>query len=119
MNLTAWAGLLLVPLLGMGCATSSGETRRSDRPNILFLFGDDQRADTIAAWGNPHIRTPHLDGLVRAGFSFKANYCFGSNSGAVCVPSRAMLHTGRTWLRVKNDMSDAKTLGTLLGENGY
>ena len=34
------------------------------QPNILFLFADDQRADTIAAHGNPHIKTPNLDKLV-------------------------------------------------------
>src|SRR5690242_2960494 len=66
------------------------------KPNILILFADDQRADTIAAWGNRHIKTPNLDRLVKGGFSFRNNYCFGSNSGAVCVPSRAMLMTGRT-----------------------
>src|ERR1041385_2895505 len=61
------------------------------RPNILFLFADDQRADTIAAWGNSHIKTPNLDKLVAQGFSFRANYIFGGNNGAVCMPSRAML----------------------------
>ena len=34
------------------------------QPNILFLFADDQRADTIGAHGNPHIKTPNLDKLV-------------------------------------------------------
>ena len=33
----------------------------AQRPNILFLFADDQRADTIAAHGNPAIKTPNLD----------------------------------------------------------
>ena len=55
------------------------------KPNILFLFADDQRADTIGAHGNPHIRTPHLDQLAADGFSFRRNYCGGSFSGAVCV----------------------------------
>ncbi|MEC8301889.1 MAG: sulfatase-like hydrolase/transferase, partial [Planctomycetota bacterium] len=63
----------------------------SDRPNIIFLFADDQRPDTISAYGNPHIRTPHLDQLARRGTSFRRNYCAGSFSGAVCVASRAML----------------------------
>ena len=35
--------------------------------SVLILFSDDQRADTIAALGNPHIRTPNLDRLVRSG----------------------------------------------------
>ena len=36
------------------------------RPNVLFLLTDDQRADTIAALGNPVIKTPNLDRLARA-----------------------------------------------------
>jgi arylsulfatase A-like enzyme len=89
------------------------------RPNILLLFADDQRADTIAAWGNPHIRTPNLDRLARRGTSFRGNYCFGSNSGAVCVPSRAMLMSGRTWLDVPHDLHGVRLLPELLREAGY
>ena len=73
------------------------------RPNILFLFADDQRADTIAAHGNPHIQTPHLDRLAKEGFSFRKNYCAGSFSGAVCVASRAMLMTGQHWMNLPRD----------------
>ncbi len=89
------------------------------RPNILLLFADDQRADTIAAWGNPHIRTPNLDRLAGRGFSFRNNYCFGSNSGAVCVPSRAMLMSGRTWLDVKHNLEGVTLLPELLRAAGY
>src|SRR5258708_33553825 len=74
------------------------------RPNVLFLFADDQRADTIPAWGNRVIQAPTLDRLVGRGFSFRNNYCFGANSGAVCVPSRAMLMSGRTWLDVNHNL---------------
>lgn len=89
------------------------------QPNILFLFADDQRPDTIAAWGNSHIRTPTLDGLVRSGTSFRNNYCFGSNSGAVCIPSRAMLLSGKTWLDVPNNLAGATLLPELLRDAGY
>ncbi len=89
-------------------------------PNILFLFADDQRADTIAAYGNPRIRTPHLDRLVEAGFSFRHHYTFGANTGAVCIPSRAMLMSGRTWLHVDTKtLRGARLLPEHLGENGY
>jgi arylsulfatase A-like enzyme len=92
----------------------------AERPNILFLFADDQRADTISAWGNPHITTPNLDRLAASGFSFRSNYCFGGNSGAVCVPSRAMLMTGRTWFHVNTStLEGARLLPELLKENGY
>ena len=89
------------------------------RPNFLFLFADDQRADTIAAWGNPHIRTPNLDRLAEEGFSFRANYNLGSSGGAVCIPSRAMVNTGRAYFRVPNNLEGVKLLPELLRENGY
>ena len=95
-------------------------TPAADKPNILFLFADDMRADTIAAHGNPHIKTPNLDKLAAAGFSFRGNYVFGGNSGAVCVPSRAMLMSGRSWFHVDTvSLKGAKLLPEFLGENGY
>lgn len=90
------------------------------RPNILFLFADDMRADTIAAHGNPHIRTPHLDALVRSGFSFRRTYVLGGDSGAVCVASRAMLMSGRTLFNVDTKaLSGVTLLPELLGRHGY
>ena len=69
--------------------------RRGREHNVLFLFTDDQRFDTIRALGNENIFTPHLDSLVKNGISFRNAYIMGGNSGAVCIPSRAMLLTGR------------------------
>ena len=53
--------------------------------NVLFLFAE-MRADASAAHGNPYTKTPNIDALVSAGFSFRGNDAFGGNSGAVCVP---------------------------------
>lgn len=103
-------------LLSMVLPASAAEV---GKPNILFLFADDQRADTIGAWGNSHIRTPNLDTLASRGFSFRNNYCFGSNSGAVCVPSRAMLMSGRTWFDVKPNLDGATLLPETLRAAGY
>jgi arylsulfatase A-like enzyme len=80
----------VLALVCTGCVSFSAE-----RPNVLFLLTDDQRADTISALGNPHIQTPHLDGLARKGFVFTRAYLMGSQLPAVCIPSRAMLLTGR------------------------
>jgi len=74
----------------------SAKRKPVKRPNILFLFTDDQRFDTIRALGNPEIRTPNLDRLVARGLSFTRAHIMGGTSGAVCMPSRAMLLTGRT-----------------------
>ena len=88
-------------------------------PNVLILFADDQRPDTIGAHGNPHIRTPNLDRLVAEGFSFRRAYCLGSQGGAVCVPSRAMLNTGKSFFKLSSDMRGETTLGQILGRSGF
>jgi arylsulfatase A-like enzyme len=97
-------GIVLVLATGLGlvlAAQPAAQPPAPRRPNFLFLFADDMRADTIAAHGNPHIRTPTLDGLARRGFSFRNAYVFGGDSGAVCVASRAMLMSGRTLFHVE------------------
>ncbi len=60
------------------------------RPNILLLFTDMQRADTIRALGNEVIQTPALDRLVREGTSFTRCY----SPSPVCVPARCSMHYG-------------------------
>src|SRR5437763_12366178 len=99
----------LYSLLGLLSCTTVAAADAPRRPNVLVLFSDDQRADTIAALGNPNIRTPNLDRLVRRGTSFSRAYCMGSLQGAVCVPSRAMLMTGRTLFRVEQDLAGQPT----------
>ena len=66
----------------------------ADKPNILFIFSDDQCYETIRAHGYTDIDTPHLDRLVNSGTTFSHAYNMGSWSGAVCVASRHMLNTG-------------------------
>lgn len=98
----------------------AGTAWAADKPNVLFLFADDQRTDTVGAWGNRLIRTPNIDRLAARGVSFRNTYTFGSNSGAVCVPSRAMLMSGKTWFDVDAPtLRDTKLMPELLGENGY
>lgn len=112
--------LTLLVTLGIALTAQAPSAPTSRRPNILFLFADDMRADTIAAHGNPHIRTPTLDALARRGMSFREAHVFGGDSGAVCVASRAMLMTGRTLFRVETTtMGDAPLLPEVLGQAGY
>ena len=70
-------------------------THGAERPNILFIFADDQCFDTINRLGNREVQTPNLDRLVKSGTTFTHAYNMGAWSGAVCVPSRTMLNTGR------------------------
>ena len=73
------------------------------KPNILFLFTDDQRFDTIRALGNQDVITPNLDRLVEEGTAFTEASIMGGTSGAVCMPSRAMLMTGRTLFHLEGE----------------
>jgi arylsulfatase A-like enzyme len=98
--------LSVIWLLALTVDATTGEAAR---PNILFLFSDDQRADTIAALGNRRVHTPNLDRLVERGTTFTRAYCMGSMQGAVCVPSRAMLMTGRTLWRIHEQLKDQDT----------
>jgi arylsulfatase A-like enzyme len=107
--------------VGKGLWAGSKKTR----PNILFFFTDDQRWDTIGALGNPEIHTPNIDRLVAEGFHFKNAYCMGSMVGAVCLPSRTMLATGRSLWRIpekpraKIPPPGVPLLPVLLNEAGY
>ncbi len=93
------------------------------KPNILFFFTDDQRFDTIHALGNPVIQTPHLDRLAARGCVFEQAHIPGGTSGAVCMPSRAMLHSGRTLFHLEGAGESIPvghvTLGQALRNNGY
>ena len=89
----ASAGVMSVLPSCAGTGEIVGAKRK--RPNILFLFTDDQRFDTIRALGNKDIVTPNMDRFVRNGTTFTNAYIMGSMSGAVCKPSRAMLLSGK------------------------
>ena len=87
------------------------------KPNILFLFTDDQRFDTIHALGNDQIHTPNLDYLVRNGTAFTNAYIMGGTSPAVCMPSRAMMLTGRTLFHIEGRGEGIPTAHRILPEH--
>jgi len=66
-----------------------------EKPNILFIFADDQTYLGVNALGNEEVITPNLDKLANSGVTFTHTYNMGGWNGAVCVASRAMLNTGR------------------------
>jgi arylsulfatase A-like enzyme len=88
-------------------------------PNVVFIFADDQRADTIAALGNPVIKTPNLDRLVKRGVAFTRAYMQGGNGGATCVPSRAMLLSGRSLAQIDEKLLKHQTWPSAFGAAGY
>ncbi|MEN9576594.1 MAG: hypothetical protein RL514_4449 [Verrucomicrobiota bacterium] len=106
---------LLTPLAGLHAAIPAP----AGRPNVLFIFADDQRADTIAALGNSVIQTPHLDRLVRSGVAFNRAYMQGGLNGATCVPSRAMLLSGRNLFHIDEKLMRDATWPEAFGQAGY
>jgi choline-sulfatase len=59
--------------------------------NVLFIMSDEHSRRVLGAYGNPVIRTPHLDRLAAEGTLFENAYC----NCPICVPSRASFATGR------------------------
>ncbi|MDR0333217.1 MAG: sulfatase-like hydrolase/transferase [Dysgonamonadaceae bacterium] len=114
--------------IGVGCLLASSNVfaqapENIQRPNILFLFADDMQSNSIHALGNSEVITPNLDRLVRNGTSFVNTYIMGSTAGAVSIPSRAMLMTGRHLFSLdgagENIPQEHTTIGEALQNAGY
>ena len=91
----------------------------SERPHIILIVTDQQRFDTVGAWGNDHMVTPHQDRLVREGVSFRQTYC----PGATCIASRAAIFTGMyphtTGVYSFDRWGDHRNWVQDLSDNGY
>ncbi|MBS3776538.1 MAG: sulfatase-like hydrolase/transferase, partial [Bacteroidales bacterium] len=104
----------------------SCKEKKKEKPNILFIFADDQAYNTIHALGNGEIQTPNLDKLVQEGTSFTHAYNMGAWHGAVCVASRTMLVTGEFLWNARESESNLDSLAgknylwsQMLSEQGY
>ena len=63
----------------------------ADKPNIVYIFSDQHRGDSLGCNGHPVIRTPNLDHLASEGVNFTR--C--STNSPLCMPARASMMTGR------------------------
>jgi len=84
-----WATLLSWPLLPAQMKADAGTIR--PRPNIVLIVSDDHGADALGCYGNPVVRTPHLDALAADGTLFTQAFCTAPS----CSPSRSALLTGQ------------------------
>jgi len=84
-GLAAAGTLLASSLASQAKAQSSGR-----RPNLVFFFGEGQRADALSIAGNPIVRTPNQDRIGREGIRFRNAFC----TNALCAPARAATLTG-------------------------
>jgi arylsulfatase A-like enzyme len=91
------------------------------RPNILVIYTDQQRFDTLGANGNHLIQTPNLDRLAAEGMNFTRAY----TTCPICVPSRVGFFTGRyahanhSWSNQHLMAEDEVDLVSSLKERGY
>lgn len=67
--------------------------------HVLVIMTDQQRADTIAAIGDPNMQTPHLDALARDSVVF--DHCY--TPSPVCVPARLSMMSGQYPARTGNN----------------
>lgn len=113
--------LTLISIIGFSsCAINQNNKKEEKKkPNILFIFTDDQRADALGASGNPYISTPNIDRLGEGGTRFENAYVMGGNHGAVCAASRAMLMSGKSLFHVYDKLDGVKTMPEYFGEFGY
>ncbi len=104
-----------------GCAQENSAD--SNRPNIVFLFADDQPASTTGYSGNQAIKTPHLDALAKRGTVFTNAFV----TTAICCSNRACILTGQSMRRhgitdFRTPLSKeafAKTYPAILRKAGY
>ncbi len=93
------------------------------RPNILYIFTDQQSAPAMSCAGNPDVSTPAMDRLAAEGVRFDRSYC----TFPICTPSRASMFTGRyphqvgiTWNEQSmTDEAREHGIGNVLRGAGY
>lgn len=92
--------LLCVTLSLLLCSTHA--LLAAERPNILFILTDDQAATSLDVYGDQVCNTPNIDRIASQGMHLTDAHHMGAWSGAVCLPSRTMIMTGRTVWRLPN-----------------
>lgn len=79
-------------VMGLTLALSVASAAQQDgRPNIILFVSDDHGMDAMGAYGNPIIKTPHMDRLAAEGVRFTKAYC----TSASCAASRSVILTGK------------------------
>ena len=66
------------------------ESNKAKHPNLVFFFGEGQRADALSVAGNPILKTPNHDRIANEGVRFTNAFC----TNALCAPARAVALTG-------------------------
>ena len=72
-------------------ALSANAQKKNARPNIIFILCDDMGYGDLGCYGQPFIRTPHIDAMASEGIRFTQAYA----GSPVSAPSRASFMTGQ------------------------
>ncbi len=83
--------LAAVALGSLGFAAGATAPAANPRPNIVLIVADDHGTDALGCYGNPVVKTPHLDALAADGTRFTHAFC----TTASCSPSRSVILTGQ------------------------
>ncbi len=92
------------------------QAQKNKKPNVLVIYTDDHRFTGVHALGKQEVETPNIDKLANEGIAFTQAYLMGSFSGATCIPSRAMLLTGRHLFELDGQGHNIPTHHTMMGE---
>lgn len=108
----------------LACALSQG----AQRPNVLLIMADDLNC-RLGCYGDPQVKSPHIDRLAREGVRFDRAYC----QFPLCSPSRSSFLTGRRpdstgvltnpgnteHPHFRDKLPDAVSMSELFRKNGY
>lgn len=105
---------------GIVCVSSLSA---QNRPNIILILADDMRNGTIECLGEENSHTPVLNRLAKESALYTNAHIMGGTSGAVSMPSRAMLMTGKYLYNLEKEggviPESHTTLGEALQQAGY
>jgi choline-sulfatase len=131
-NMNLSVRLFLLSIVGLSLSwQAAGAADSKKQPNVVFILTDNQGAWTLGCYGNPEIRTPHIDLLAKQGVRMTR----ALSSNPVCSPTRATFLTGlipsqhgvhcfldnRYMMgpEAYNTLAEFTSLGEILKEEGY
>lgn len=103
-------------LLGAVALYSVSVAASDKTPNVVLILADDMRGTTMNFLGKEEVHTPNLDRLASESTVFANAHIMGGTSGAVSMPSRAMLMTGKYLHTLEKQGSVIPSDHTLIGE---
>ncbi len=117
----------LMFLIALQVTVHAADALAAAKPNVVFIFVDDQGYYDLGCYGATEVKTPHIDALAHGGVRLTDYYA----AAPICSPSRAGLLTGcyprrvglATWVQRADSPvgihSDELTIAELFRQNGY